>query len=154
MLCIRDMHNTILCLCILLPPINHGAGLVLCIRDRCNTSVSLFIAASRMSVRVFVSGAIPVCVVVQFIVLPPIYHVAKLVMCIRGRGNSTLRLSTVCIRDRCNTILCLCTVFIAASNIYHDAGLVICIRDRCNTILCRCTVYITQQHLSAKVALR
>ena len=138
---------------ILLPPINHDAGLVLCIRDRCNTSVSLFIAASRMSVRVFVSGAIPVCVVVQSIVLPPVYHVAELVMCIRGRCNTTLRLSTVCIRDRCNTILCLCTVYIAASNTYHDAGL-ICIRDRCNVILCLCTVYITQQHLSAKVALR
>ena len=96
------MHNTILCLCILLPPIYHDAGLVLCIRDRCNTSVSLCIAASKISVYVFVTGAIPFCVAVQCIVMSPLYHDAGLVMCIR---------------DRCDTILCLRPVCIGVANI-------------------------------------
>ena len=87
------MHNTILCLCIFLPPIYHDAVLVLCIRDRCNTSVSLCIAASKISVRLFVTGAMPFCVVVQCIVLPPIHHDARLVMCIRDRCNTTLCLN-------------------------------------------------------------
>ena len=132
------MHNTIL-----LPPIYHDAGVVLCIRDKCGTSVSLCIAASKISVRVFVTGAISFCVVVQCIVLPPIYHVAELVMCIRGRCNTIFCLSTVCIAGFVYSWqVQYRSVSLYIVYIYHDAGLVMCIRDRCNTILCLTTVCI------------
>ena len=51
----------------------------------------------RPRVRVFVTGAIPFCVFVQYILLPPIYPDAGLVMCIRDGRNTILCLGTVCI---------------------------------------------------------
>ena len=90
--------------------------------------------------RVFVTDAIPFCAFVQCLLLPPIYHNAELVMCIRDRRITILCLSTVyrwfCIFETCAITFCVFVQCILLPPIYHDAGLVMCFRDRRNSTLC------------------